>query len=587
MGGIGPEFLKEVKDKNDIIDVISSYIQLEKKGNNFWGRCPFHHEKTPSFCVNQAEQFYHCFGCGVSGDAISFVKEIESCDFVDAVKILAQRAKIPVPEFTYDEGKTAELKKKKDRLLQITRETAKFYYANLRTDKAGRHQEYILKRGLEPKTVTKFGLGASLNFYDLPKHLLTKGFSKEEILDSGVCTENNGQLIDAEGGRLIIPIIDGFDEIVAFGGRELVKTDFAKYKNTKETLIFNKSKTLYNLNLLKKEKKAVGIDNIIIVEGYMDTISLYQAGFKNVVASMGTSLTKDQARMLKRYSNNVFISYDGDFAGQKASIRGLELLKDENLNVRVVVLPDEMDPDDVCKKYGYEGYKKLLDEALPLIDFKLAILEREFDITKTEEKRNYIQKALSIIQEADNEATKDDLLKTLRNKTGYSYESLKKDLEKVQDKPTAEIEVVNNDENGNALEKAYRFVLASVLFQTPYAKDFDINSIKFDNNVYQVIATYIAEKKRKNERIRASALFDIFDENTVELNQILDLSCGDQLEGQDAMCYFFDSVKLIRKENLNKQLDELMEECKKETDIETRKKLTIKIQELMSLIKNL
>lgn len=275
--------------------------------------------------MNESEQFYHCFGCGVSGDVVRFVQEIESTDFPGAVRILAARAKIPVPESDFDSEKAAALKRKRDTLVKILLDTARFYLSNLYGGRAEAHLEYISRRKLAPTTVKKFGLGASLDFYSLPEYLTGKGYSRADLLDSGVLTEaKNGRLIDSQGGRLIFPIINAFDEVVAFGGRLLEKSDFAKYKNTKETLVFNKSKTLYNINLLKKLKRTKPISEVIVVEGYMDTISLYQAGFENVVASMGTSLTKDQARLVKRYSENVLISYDGDFAGQKADLRGLK-----------------------------------------------------------------------------------------------------------------------------------------------------------------------------------------------------------------------------------------------------------------------
>ena len=201
-------------------------------------------------------------------------------------------------------------------------------------------------------------------------------------------SEKNGRLIDAQAGRLIFPVISAFGDVIAFGGRVLGKTDFAKYKNTRETIVFNKSKTLYNINLVKKLKKASGLKDLIVVEGYMDTLSLFQAGFRNVVASMGTALTKDQARLAKRYADSVYISYDGDFAGQKGAIRGLEILRDEQVNVRVVPLPEGLDPDDVIKQQGSEGYRKCLDAAMPLIDFKLEVARRKYDLTKTEERRS-------------------------------------------------------------------------------------------------------------------------------------------------------------------------------------------------------
>lgn len=258
--GLDGEFLAQLKSKNDIAEVIGSYVHLERKGTNYWACCPFHHEKTPSFSVNTLDQYYHCFGCGASGDVITFVREIESVDFIDAVKILAERVKMPLPDMNFDSEKTLEQKRKRDQILKILNASAHFYLDNLNSGKADAHIQYILDRKLSSPTVRRFGLGASLDFKSLPQYLLDKGFRRDDILESGAVTaSDSGKLTDAQGGRLIFPIINAFDDVVAFGGRVLEKTDFAKYKNTKETLVFNKSKNLYNINLVKKQKKAEGI----------------------------------------------------------------------------------------------------------------------------------------------------------------------------------------------------------------------------------------------------------------------------------------------------------------------------------------
>ena len=298
MAGELKEFLSTLKEKLNIIEVASGYISLERRGGSWWACCPFHHEKTPSFAINETDQFYHCFGCGESGDVIKFVQSMENVEFMDAVKLLAERVNLQIPQTGFDSQKTVEQKRKRDAVLKILNDCAHFYLNNLNSGKADEHVAYILKRQIPSDIVRKFGLGASLNFNDLPKYLLSKGYDRQDMIDSGAVNETDGRLTDAQGGRLIYPIINAMDEVIAFGGRVLKKTDFGKYKNTKETLVFNKSKALYNINLLKKLKKEQTINEVIIVEGYMDTISLYQAGIRNVVASMGTSLTQDQARLL-------------------------------------------------------------------------------------------------------------------------------------------------------------------------------------------------------------------------------------------------------------------------------------------------
>lgn len=587
--GLSPEFLRELKSKIDLVELIGSYVPVDKKGGNYWARCPFHHEKTPSFSINAAEQFYHCFGCGVSGDAITFVREIESVDFMDAVKILCEQAHMQLPEMNFETEKTVEQKKKRDEMLKIMRSAARFYLKNLNSGRADAHVQYILDRKLSASTIRKFGLGASLNFGDLPEYLLDSGFSRENILDSGAVieSEKKHRLVDAQGGRLIFPIINAMDDVIAFGGRVLEKTDFAKYKNTRETALFDKSKNLYNINLLKKEKKATGIRDIIMVEGYMDTISLYQAGFTNVVASMGTSLTKDQARLCKRYTDNVYICYDGDGAGQKGAVRGLEIMRDEQVNVRVVPLPEGLDPDDVIKKYGNEGYQKCLDRAMPLIDFKLSLLSGQYNVNKTEEKRAYIAAALKVIAEAESASVKEDLLKIVRDKTGTTYEALKRDLENAPAQPRSETRIERKlDDGSDRVVKACRFILASVLFHAKYAKNFDISSVSFDNIVHNRIADYIKNQQNKGETVRASALFEIFDENTPELSEILDLSMGDNLEGDGAAKYFEDSLKILERDQIERDLKELSAVCDAETDIARKKEYTRQILQLTIKLKN-
>lgn len=585
--GIDFRFMQELKQKNDIVEVIGGYAALDRKGNTYWACCPFHHERTPSFAVKQDDQFYHCFGCGVSGDVVRFVQEIESTDFMGAVRILASRAKMTVPEGNFDSERAQELRKKRDTMSKIMLDTARFYLSNLYSGdkRAEAHLSYITGRKLAPTTVKKFGLGASLDFNSLPEYLAGRGYSKQDLLDSGVVTETaNGRLYDSQGGRLIFPIINALDEVVAFGGRLLEKADFAKYKNTKETLLFNKSKTLYNINLLKKLKRSQSIPNVIFVEGYMDTISLYQAGFENVVASMGTALTKEQARLVKRYSENVLISYDGDFAGQKNTVRGLEILKDEGLNVRVVPLPEGKDPDDVVKQ-GKEVYQKCLDAAMPLIDFKIHYTEQKYDLSDTTEKRQFLKEALRIVNTADSESVKEELLKHLRAKTGVSYHSLERDLASVgKEEPSAQDEKTPMRENiaetasgADKHVKAVRFILAAKLFSAPYAKDYDLSSLALSDETHIVVAQYVLEQEKKGARIVAGGIFELLQEDTPELGKILDLNYQDKLTGEVAERFFLDSVKTLEREAVEKEIARLNEQYTKETDDESRKEIARKL----------
>lgn len=549
------DFIRVLKDKSDIVDVVGSYIKLERRGYNYWACCPFHHEKTPSFSINAADGYYHCFGCGVSGDVIGFVKGYENVDFMQAVQILAARAGLQVPAFddrTAEEA--AEKKKKRDRLVLLMRDAARFYFGNLYSGRASAHLAYLERRGISPSTARKFGIGASLDYTALPAYLLAQGYTPEECAESGACTKtDDGRLIDAEGERLIIPIISHMDEVIAFGGRLIKDLDRAKYKNTRETALFNKSKTLYNLNLVKKEKRAGGLASVIMVEGYMDAISLYEAGFKNVVASMGTSLTKEQARLCKRYTENVFISYDGDFAGQKANLRGLDILKQEGIKVRVVPLPEGLDPDDVIRKTGAEGYRKCLDAAMPLIDFRILSVRRKYDLTKTDEKRDFVREALAVVREAESATEREELLKRLSAESEVSVTALQRDLETAppprKETPPAAV----REDGADREKKAARFILAACLFSKPYTQNCRLEEFEFTDPEHRAIADFILEGRRAG-RIRPSGIFDVLSSDGAELSEILGLDYGDNLDTEVSAQYFGDCVSTLMQESLRKKI---------------------------------
>ncbi|MCI8343347.1 MAG: DNA primase [Clostridia bacterium] len=581
------EFLKTLKTKCDLVEVISSYVKVERRGANYWACCPFHHEKTPSFSINAPDRYYHCFGCGASGDVIRFVQEYENVEFPQAVEILAKRAGLEVPANDDRSGeRTAELKRKKDNYLKIMRLSARFYLNNLYSGKAEKYLEYLSGRKLSPSTVKKFGLGASFDFTSLPSFLLDNGFSPQDIVDSGACIRSEeGRILDAEGGRLIFPIINHMDEVIAFGGRVMVKTDRAKYKNTRETMIFNKSKNLYNVNLVKKLKRAGGISSVIMVEGYMDAISMYQAGFQNVVASMGTSLTKEQARLCKRYSDNVFISYDGDFAGQKANLRGLDILKEEGLRVRVVPMPEGLDPDDVVKKFGADGYRDCLEKAMPLIDFRILAAQRKYDFSKSDERRDFVKEALAIVREAESATEREQLLKRISSLADVSYSALMRDFEnapapKAESTPAPPV----REENADREKKAARFVLAACLLNREYAKTCDPTELQFDDEEHRKIAAYI-EEGRKEGRVRPSGLFDLMDADG-ELAEVLNLDYGDNLDGEKAERFFADSVNTLRRKKLLEEQSRLNAAYNQETSREKRLEIAARIGELIKKLKN-
>lgn len=588
MKGFDEKFIDELKNKNDIVDVIGRYVTLEHKGGNFWGRCPFHHEKTASFCVNPQGQFYYCFGCHKSGDVISFIRETEALDFGDAVRMLADRVKMQVPDFRYDDEQIKAQKRRKERLLALLKDAALFYAHNLRGSNGVKHAEYIYKRKITDETATRFGLGASLDFGGLPKYLKGKGYTNEEMVASGAVGEKNGRVFDWLGGRLIIPVIDQFNNVVAFDGRRIDDVKEQKYINTRETAVFSKGKTLFNINNLKKVKNEKGLTDVLIVEGHLDVITVSQAGFPNVVASMGTALTKDQARVLKRYTDKAYISYDGDFAGQKATVRGLEILRDEGLEVKIVSLPDGKDPDDVIKTEGADGYRRYIAEAMPLIDFKLQVIKRAFDLNTVDGKRKYASNAIRVIRESPSPAEQEDLLKAVRDATGFTFESLKRELysekTETENKPAVSIKPVQDV--GDKAAIAARFVLYAYLFNKKFVSETNIEELEFSSEAHAMIKNYIVEKREKGETPNFTDLYEILPE---ECGKERDLIAGMETDGRregvkkfDEEAYFYDCVKTLKILELDKKAEMLSARFTAETDDAVRREIAMRLNEIIT-----
>ena len=397
------DWLEELKNRINIVDVVEGYVSLNRKGGKYWACCPFHHEKTPSFSVDETGMYY-CFGCHKGGDVISFVQDIEHTDFMGAVSILAAKAGMTVPEFSKKEGGGGISKRKRDRLYSLMREAASFYHKSLVGDAGKAARDYLENRGISRPTLTSFGLGFAPG-NALIDRLRDMGYSNDEMLDAGVAgTGKSGRLYDVLGGRLIVPIINNLKQVIAFGGRVLEKGEQPKYRNTKETVIFDKSRELFGQHTIKKAMIEGAVDSVIMVEGYMDVISLYQAGIKNCMASMGTALTVQQARLLKRYADKVYISYDGDFAGQKATMRGLDILYGEGLSVKVVSVPGGKDPDEYVREFGKRGYMDLLSQAKPLFEYKLDKLAENYDLNVAEDRGAYAVEAVKVLYELKNPA---------------------------------------------------------------------------------------------------------------------------------------------------------------------------------------
>lgn len=594
-------FIEELKQKNDIVSVVSRYVPLVKKGRLYWGRCPFHGEKTPSFTVNEENQYYHCFGCKESGDVIKFVQKIENVDFMDAVKIMAEWAHMQLPQFSSTDNETIEAqKKKKERLLALMKETAKYYHANLQRKEAAPGLDYLAKRKVDAKMITAFGLGYSVDFQELITHLKHKGYTINEMLDAGVVKQKDGRYYDSIGGRLVFPIINEYGEVVGFGGRTLkAKVDFAKYLNTAETFLFKKQKILYGFNLIKAKKKkdpSAQIPYIIVVEGYMDVISLHSAGFTTAVASMGTALTPDQAKLVKRFTNNVVICYDGDFAGQKATIRGLEILKDvHDLNIKVVTLPEGLDPDDVIKQRGAQAYQRLVDEALPLTQFKLNYAKQLYNLENPDEKTKFLNKAIQILQELPDPVERESYIEYLRELTNTNRDFLRKMLANhvTVEEPKQESEpvlkttkdVVQPMYESSTLQ-AEKFVLSSLLHKTDYASKVPALTQKITDASLKQVAQFLEQYSglEKEELIRLfKTQFE--EENTALTGELLNYLVAEQTPEQ-AKQYYQDCVWLLQKNQLETKQKQLMHQLKCESDDTKRKQILNEIQEISLKLKS-
>lgn len=387
---IPESFLEDLNARTDIVDLVSGYVQLQKKGGRYWGCCPFHSEKTPSFSVQPDKQMYYCFGCHKGGGIVSFVMEQEGVGFTDAVAILAQRAGLPMPEQNEDAGQ----RKRRERLLALNKDAARYFYQNLSAPEAEAGRRYLARRGLSKRTVTNFGMGYAFQSWDgLLKAMTEKGYTKRELLDVGLCVANEkGHIYDRFRGRVMFPIIDLRGNVIGFGGRVLDDSK-PKYLNSPDSPVYNKSRNLFAMNIVKKSKAG----KIILTEGYMDTISLHQGGFDYAVASLGTSLTEEHARLLAKYTKEVILSYDGDAAGVAAAQRAIGILSKVGLGVKVLKITGAKDPDEFIKKYGHNAFQRLLDGSENQIDYRLLQIQQKYDLKSDEQKVAYLQEAAGML----------------------------------------------------------------------------------------------------------------------------------------------------------------------------------------------
>lgn len=419
-------FLQELKMRSDIVDVVSSYVSLRRSGRNMVGLCPFHNEKTPSFNVYPENGSFYCFGCGAGGDVITFIRRIENLDYMEAIRLLAQRAGIPVPENHADDG----MAKLRTRIYEINREAARFYHAMLLSEQGGAGLSYLTGRGLSMKTIKHFGLGyAPSARFALTDYLQKKGYASEEIIAANVAFKGrNGGTVDRFYDRVMYPIIDLRGNVIAFGGRVLSDAK-PKYLNTSDTLVFRKSDALFALNFAKNH----GGEQLILAEGYMDVISLHQAGFANAVATLGTALTVEQARLMARYAKEVVICYDADEAGQKATARAIPILREAGILVKVLKIVGGKDPDEYIRSYGEQGpvrFKQLLDSSGNDVEYRLSKIRSTCNLENADGRVAYLTGAAELLATLDNRMEQEIYAGKLAEEIGVDRSSIMMQVDK-------------------------------------------------------------------------------------------------------------------------------------------------------------
>ena len=424
-------FLDDLIARNDIVDVVGSYVALQQKGSNLFGLCPFHNEKTPSFSVSPSKQIYHCFGCKKGGDVISFIKEIENLDYKDAVRFLAKRVNLEVPDDRQDD----DTARRRQRLLALNRDAARWYYDVLQSPEGAAVQAYLDKRQIRRGIAVRFGMGASTaNWDDLTQAMTARGYTKTELITAGLAVASKkGGVYDKFRNRLMLPVIDQRGDVVGFGSRVIDNSE-PKYMNTTDTPVYSKRHVLYGLNLAKKTKRP----EIILCEGNLDVVTLHQAGFDNAVASMGTALTQEQIRLLSRYTKNLVLCYDNDNAGQMATQRALEMLNNTEFTVRVLRLPNKMvdgqpkkqDADDFIKAYGPDAFAQLLSGSAGGMEFRMAQVAGKYDMKDDRQRVAYAQEISQVLCTLENAVEREVYTNRAAEVSGFSKEAMRTEVER-------------------------------------------------------------------------------------------------------------------------------------------------------------
>ncbi|NTW71877.1 MAG: DNA primase [Eubacteriaceae bacterium] len=494
--GYSEDQIQQVIDGSDIVGIISQFVTLKKAGNSYKGKCPFHSENTPSFVVSENKQLYHCFGCGVGGNVVTFIMAMENMNFVEAIKHLATRANIHLPDPSSANDAQSSLR---DRQYALHRDAALYYHKSL--IKHVHAQQYLYKRGIEEQTIKQFALGYSSNETDgLYRYLVSKKFTAKEMTDSGLVMESGRGVgyYDRFRNRIMFPIVTITGKVIGFGGRLLEKdSKYPKYLNSPENPVFTKGRHLYALN---EAKKHIENGQLIIVEGYMDVISLHQRGIRNVVASLGTALTRNQGTLIKRYVDEVVMSYDGDAAGKKAMLRGIEVLDEIELGVKILRLPDGLDPDDYVKKFGPDEFRKVLAASLATVDYKIQSIAERYDLQKTDQKIKFIKEAAAVLASVKNDIEKEIYIKKFAAEMGIDAGHFIKDIKaggeaekQPESKSVPHPQGMKINVKKNARELAQEIVLNIMLYNVEKGEKIirELSVENFSQGIYKLTAEFI------------------------------------------------------------------------------------------------
>ena len=517
------EIIDEVIRSNDIVEVISQYIHLKRSGRNYFGICPFHNEKSPSLSVSPEKQIFHCFGCGVGGNVITFVRKIEDIGYRESIQLLAEKANITLPTIQNDlESRKDELRAK---VYKVNSYTAEYYHKRLYTPDAKLGQEYVKRRKLNNETLENFKIGFSGKFDELYKSLRQNGFQDEEILESGLVNKNdNGTYIDRYRNRLMIPICDERGRVIAFGGRVLDDSK-PKYINSPENVVYSKGKHLFGLNVAKKSdiKK-----QLLIVEGYMDVISLHQRGIKNVVAALGTALTTNQGWLLRKSTEKVILGFDADDAGQTAILRAMEIMQNMGCDIRVLQIHDAKDPDEFVVKYGAARFKRILDDAISLIEYKVKILKKDLNLENASDKIKFLNEIAKLIAKIDNTMEKEIYIEKIAKGYNISKEAIYAEVNKLQYSNRKDSRILEKNKPIIKVKKQEENISKEIL-----KRENTIIAILLNNlDTYQIIKENIAIDDFKSE-INKKILSEIYTEienKNYNINIILNHMQDDNLQ---------------------------------------------------------